>query len=185
MTSHCCSRKFVTCFKKLTQATIEQVRASIYSVSETEQVQIILTYMLEHSQGNHCILYTVGGQHVCEACFRMVYGFRYNRFAAIKARFESGILVAEHGRLGICEISDASIRITSWLRSFFDKVGDRMPTSAAVHLPACLTKADVFSLASDDLSQGGLECCGISTFYQIWKSNFPTVKIPKVIGNNV
>lgn len=165
----------------LTQATIERIRVAVYSVSETEQIQQILTYMLDHSQGSH-ILYTVGGQHVCEKCFRLVYGLRYNRFAAIKEKFESGVLVAEHGRLGKCQISDASIRITSWLRTFINKVGDRMPTSAAVHLPACLTKADVFSLARDDLSQGGLECCKISTFYQIWENSFPTVKIPKVIG---
>lgn len=98
----------------------------------------------------------------------------------IKAKFESGVLVVEHGRLGRCEISDTSIRATSWLRTFVDKVGDRMPTSTAVHLPACLTKADVFSLASDNLSQGGLQCCKISTFYEIWKRSFPNVKIPKV-----
>lgn len=110
----------------------------------------------------------------------MVYGFRFNRFAAIKKKYMSGVLIAEHGRLGKSQISDASIRVTSWLRTFIDKVGDHMPTSAAVHLPACLTKTDVFSLACDDLSQGGLECCKISTFYQIWKTNFPTVKIPKV-----
>ena len=70
--------------------------------------------MREHSQGDQDVLYTVGG---CETCFRMVYGFRYNRFAAVKLKYQSGVVVAEHGRLGIdnYEISDSSIRITSWL----------------------------------------------------------------------
>lgn len=181
MTHHCCNRKVVTCFKLLTQATIERARMSICSLSEIEQTQLMLNYMLQHSQGNQGVLYSVGGQIVCETCFRKVYGFRYNRFTAIKAKFDSGVVVAEHGRLGRCDISDASIRVTSWLRAFVDKVGDRMPTSAAVHLPACLTKSDVFFLACDDLSQGGLQCCKISTFYNIWKRNFPNVKIPKVL----
>lgn len=180
MIHHCCNRKVVTCFKLLTQATIIRARKSIYSLSEINQTQLILNYLIEHSQGGQAILYSVGGQKVCETCFRKVYGFRYNRFTAIKAKFESGVVVAEHGRLGRCEISYGSIRVTSWLRTFFDKVGDRMPTSTAVHLPACLTKADVFSLACDDLSQGGLQCCKISTFYNIWKRNFSNVKIPKV-----
>ena len=136
--------------------------------------------MLQHSQGDRRVLYTVGGQEVCETCFRMVYGFRYNRFAAIKSKFTSGILVAEHGRLGKVETSDASIRVISWLCSFVQKVGDRMPTSMAIHLPSCLTKSDVFTLASDDLCQGGLKCCKLSTFYEIWKHEFPNVKIPKV-----
>ena len=180
MTHHCCNRKAVTCFKLLTQATIEQARMALCSLSETEQTQFMLDYMREHSQGNQGILYSVGGQVVCETCFRKVYGLRYNRFTAIKRKFHDQVVVAEHGRLRKCEISDANIRVTSWLRTFFDKVGDRMPTSTAIHLPACLTKSDVFSLACDDLCQGGLQCCKISTFYNIWRNNFPNVKIPKV-----
>lgn len=182
MTSRCCHRKKVTCFKLLTQATIERIRSSVYSQSETEQLQHILNYMWEHSQGGQGVLYTVGGQKVCETCFRMVYGFRYNRFATMKSKFQDGVVLAEHGRLGRCDITNSSIRVVSWLRTFSDKVGDRMPTSTAIHLPACLTKADVYSLASDDLSQGGLRCCSISTFYDIWKKSFPHVKIPKVVN---
>lgn len=80
---------------------------------------------------------------------------------------------AEHGRLGRGERSDVSIRVISWLRVFTDKIGDRMPTSTAVHLPSCLTKSDVYALAFDDLTEGGLKCCGMSTFYEIWQSTFP------------
>ena len=79
-------------------------------------------------------------QIVCESCFRMVYGFRYNRFSSMKSKFLDGVLIAEHGRLGRSETRDASVRVTSWLRTFTDKVGDRMPTSTDIHLPSCLTK---------------------------------------------
>ena len=66
------------------------------------------------------------------------------------------------------------------MRTFFQKVGDRMPMSEAVHLPSCLTKVDIYELAKDDLTQGGLHCCSISMMYEIWKSEFDNVKIPKV-----
>ena len=157
------------------------MRGDFYSLAtETEQTQHVLDYMREHSRGDRAVLYTVAGRQVCEACFRMVYGLRYNRFASIKAKFHSGVVVAEHGRLGRSQTGEASIRVISWLRSFVQKVGDQMPTSTDVHLPSCLTKADVYAIAVDDLTQGGLKCCKMSTFYHIWKSEFPHVKIPKV-----
>ena len=177
---HCCDRKEATCFKRLTQATIESVRKQFYALSETQQTQHILNYMMDHSQGDACVLYTIGGQKVCEVCFRMAYGIRYNRFSAIKTKFNDGIVVIEHGLTGKHPIGDVAIRVISWLRMFVQKVGDKMPTSNDIHLPSCLTKSDVYSLLYDDLSQGGLKCCSMSTFYGIWESHFPNVKIPKV-----
>ena len=117
---------------------------------------------------------------MCEVAFRMVYGLRYNRFSSIKLKYSTGAIFAQHGRIGKGRHSDSSIRAISWLRMFFDKVGDRLPMKEDVHLPSCLTKADVYTLAADDLSQGDLQCCGVSTFYKIWKTEFPHVKIPKV-----
>ena len=116
MTRHCCNQKEVTCFKLITQATIERIRAEVYSVSETEQTQLVLDYMLEHSQGSTSdILYTIGGQKVCKTCFRNVYGFRYNRFASVKERFNRGVVLVEHGSLGRGDRSNASVRVISWL----------------------------------------------------------------------
>lgn len=78
-------------------------------------------------------------------------------------------------------VSVHTLRVTAWLRSFTDKLGDRMPMSDEIHLPSCLTKADVYELAVDDLMQGGdTHCPSISIFYEVWRSQFPHVKIPKV-----
>ena len=41
-----------------------------------------------------------------------------------------------------------------------------MPMSKIIHLPSCV---DVYELAKEDLTQGGLECCSESTMYDIWK----------------
>ena len=86
----------------------------------------------------------------------------------------------EHGLLGIRHSSCAQILLFSWLRTFIQKVGDELPICDEIHLLSCLTKGDVYALAVDDLTQGGLECSKMSTFYEVWKSEFPNVKIPKV-----
>jgi len=182
MTKTCCDRKEVTCFKLLSQAHIESVRRDFYyKMTEIMQTQKVLDYMRDHCRDDKSILYTIAGQEVCETCYRMTLGIRYNRYMSIKAKFLGGAVIAEHGRVGRGSYSSATIRVVSWLRMFFHKVGDNMPVKKEVHLPSCLTKGDVYALAVDDLSQGGLECCKISTFYQIWKQEFPHVKIPKVM----
>ena len=173
--------RLTTCFKLLSQACIESIRVAFYtSLTETAQIQKIVNYMREHCNVDGDVLYTVAGQQVCEACFRMVYGLRYNRFIMIKKKFSKGVVYVEHGMLGKGRQSDSTMRAISWLRMFVKKVGDHMPMKQDIHLPSCLTKADVYSLASDDLCQGGLQCCGTSIFYKIWQREFPHVKIPKV-----
>lgn len=112
----------------------------------------------------------------------MVYGIRHNRFTTFKAKFVSGVTIVKvkQGRLEKSQIPDSSIRAVSWLWTFTDKVEDHMPMKEEIHLPSCLTKADVYTLAKDDLTQRGLQCCKVSTFYSIWSSSFRNVKIPCV-----
>lgn len=182
MSKSCCSRKRVTCFKKITQTSIENIQQEFYSLSETDQTQKVLNYMKYHGRLDGTVLYSVGGEEVCEAAFRMVHGLRYNRFQTIKAKYASGVVIAQHGNLGKGQYSVSSIRAISWLRMFISKVGDCMPMKDEIHLPSCLTKADVYALAADELCQGSLECCGVSSFYNLWKAEFPNVKIPQVSG---
>lgn len=98
----------------------------------------------------------------------------------MRAKFNEGVVVVEHGLYKKCCFTDSTIRAVSWLRTFIAEVGDRLPTKNEVHLPYCLTKSDVYSLACDDFSQGRLKPCKLSTFYEIWRANFTNVKILKV-----
>ena len=109
----------------------------------------------------------------------MTYGIRTNKFTSLLTKFQAGVLVAQHGRLGF-RTCDATLRCTSWMRSFVNKISDHMPMSKDMHLPSCLTKADVYDLAWDDLTEGGMQCCSKRTFYRVWRTEFPRVKIPKV-----
>ena len=181
LTKRCCSRSVVTCFRKLSQVDIDKAREHLYSLeTETAQNQVVLDYFAQHSSDGNAVMYTVAGKTVCETCWRLVYGLRYNKFSCLKQKFAAGVIHVEHGRQGLSQPRDSTLRATCWLRSFVDKVGDRMPMNSSLHLPSCLTKADVYSLACDDLTQGNMQCCSISTFYDVWSKEFPHVQIPKV-----
>ena len=116
---------------------------------------------------------------------RMCYGIKYTRFNSLIAKFQSGISQIEHGQQGLRSCRDSTVRAASWLRIFVDKVGDRMPTDGTIHLPSCLTKSDVYNLAQEDLSQGGVPMCSRSSFFRLWKNDFKHVKIPPVSSNRV
>ena len=181
LTKHCCSRSVVTCFRKLSQVDIDGLRERLYSLeSETAQNQLVLDYFAQHSSDSSAVMYTVAGKTVCESCWRLVHGLRYNKFSSLKQKFAAGVIRVEHGRQGLLQPRDSTLRATSWLRTFVDKVGDHMPMNSSLHLPSCLTKADVYSLACDDLTQGNIQCCAISTFYDVWSKDFSHVQIPKV-----
>lgn len=136
--------------------------------------------MREHTSDDKSVLYTISGLKVCEICWRYTYGLRYKIFETIKEKFMRGVVTIEHGLTGRLKTSATTLRLLGWLRSFFGKIGDRMPMSDTINLPSCLTKHDVYELAKDDLTQGGLSCCSPSHLYEVWKTEFPNVKIPKV-----
>ena len=169
------------CFKSLSQLDVEGARKRFYELgSETHQNQWVIDYMQQHSDSTSSVMYQVSGKSVCETCWRQVYGLRYNKFSVLKAKFANNVVQIVHGREGQACPRSQTIRAMSWMRSFFSKVGDNMPMNSSIHLPACLTKADVYNLAYDDLTQGDLECCAASTFYRLWTKEFPNVLIPKV-----
>ena len=178
----CCDSKNITCFKRISQADIEKCRHDLTSrPTETQQNQFVIDYMRYHARNDNRILYSVSGQVVCETCWRLTYGIRLKKFKALKEKFKSGVVIIEHGLTGKSRRSEATLRLISWMRSFFEKIGDRMPMSNDVHLPSCLTKSDVYDLAKDDLTQGDLACCSPSQMYELWKTDFSHVKIPKVV----
>lgn len=177
---NCCDEN---CLGKVSVADVIYAREGFYEKSEVDQNQHVLTYMHQHrkreSSSTDCV-YVIGGAVVCENAWRLVMGIKRTRFQSLKKKVTSGVVLIEHGRKGMCYTSAASTNISSWMSSFFKKVGDRMPMKEMIHLPSCLSKQDVYSIACDDLEGNGLATCGRSTFFQLWKSQYSHVVIPKV-----
>lgn len=160
------------------------MRSEFYSLStETAQNQFVIDYLKHHSDSSksvESILFTIAGKSVCQQCWRLVYGIKYTRFKTILEKFRQGIVQVEHGLLGRKFSHGPVIRAKMWLHMFITKLGDQMPTDGKIHLPSCLTKSDIFELASEDLSVGGVSVCSKSSFFELWKKEFQHVKIPPV-----
>ena len=160
------------------------MRSEFYSFStETAQNQFVIDYLKHHSDSSksvESILFTIAGKSVCQQCWRLVYGIKYTRFKTILEKFRQGIVQVEHGLLGRKFSHGPVIRAKMWLHMFITKLGDQMPTDGKIHLPSCLTKSDIFELASEDLSVGGVSVCSKSSFLELWKKEFQHVKTPPV-----
>ncbi len=71
----------------------------------------------------------------------------------------------------------------TWMRQYFNLIGDKMPHIDRVHLPHFLTKYDVYLRMKRELMAGGIPedaVVKVSTFYRFWKEDFSKVLIPSV-----
>lgn len=65
--------------------------------------------------------------------------------------------------------------------NFISLMSDKMPDRATVHLPSCLSKlCDYQRKASDLKARGRLKIVSQSQFFDLWKTHFSHVTIPKV-----
>lgn len=71
-----------------------------------------------------------------------------------------------------------SQKAIAWMESYFDRVGDKRPDKHGIYLPTCLTEKAIYGNMVDEL---GEEAVCFSQFNRIFRVNFPTVTIPKVI----
>ena len=63
--------------------------------------------------------------------------------------------------------------------SKFSKFADSMPNSDGKCLPSCLTKLCVYHLYADDMKDQP-KLCRTRFIYDMWKTHFANVYIPKV-----
>ena len=115
----CCNSKVVTCFKKICQQAIEGCRHKLKT--ETQQNQFLLDYFIEHSRSDKSILYAVSGQVLCEKSWRLIYGIRYSRFQSVKEKYFNDVVQIEHGLTGRLKPQESTLRLQSWMRTFFKK----------------------------------------------------------------
>ena len=52
--------------------------------TETKRNQMIIDYLIQHLGCDGIVHYTVSGKSVCETCWRLVCGLRYNKFSTLK-----------------------------------------------------------------------------------------------------
>ena len=72
---------------------------------------------------------------------------------------------------------------STWMASWFGKLGDQMPDSRMIHLPHFLTKDAVYKEMRMEMMEAGMptsDILSLSHFYALWTKQFAHVSIPKV-----
>lgn len=89
----------------------------------------------------------------------------------------------EHGNKGRKRLSTRVECAVAWMTRYFNLVGDKMPHNKQIHLPSWETQKDVHQRYKTDLEDQGMDESSIvvlSSFYRIWKREFPHVIMPEV-----
>ena len=119
------------------------------------------------------------GKMVCFRVWLSVLGLSKSRFYEIKKAYSDG-------SLSIVKVSNPMLRRSktyeaiSWMRQYFEHIGDHMPDRMAIHLPSFLTSSVVYDRMKEEFEAGGHPVISQSHFYNLWKTEFPHVTIPKV-----
>ena len=70
----------------------------------------------------------------------------------------------------------------AWLDNFITLMGDKMPDNrGTIHLPSCFSKLSVYQrLVHEFKERGKVQVISQSQFFEVWKTHFHHVTIPKV-----
>ena len=116
---------------------------------------------------------------ICYIAWLTVHGISEKRFQKILKCYANGIVSinekTSHWRTQKSEIAKA------WMKSSFSRMGDRMPDSAAIHLPSYLDRKTLYDMMRNDLVGEGQPIISYSQFCSLMASEFSHVGIPKVI----
>ncbi len=152
------------------------------SLSQMAKKQWLLDYLIMNSSGEGeqlDIPLLICGKGVCLTLWLATLGISQSYFYGVRTLFLRG-----HKRI-LSHVQRNPTQRTSeamaWMDNFVSLMGDKMPDRATVHLPSCLSKLSVYHrMASDLRERGRTKIVSQSQFFEIWKTHFHHVTIPKV-----
>lgn len=85
------------------------------------------------------------------------------------------------GRQGLgCGRKSLSEIASLWIHDYANKYAEKQPDQLKFHLPPCLTKASVYEMYVEEMSDIGENFISLSHFYWIWRKCVSYVIIPAV-----
>ena len=137
---------------------------------------LIQTIKLGKKSGRQVHLQTDDGINVCSSAFLQLYKLNKNYMVTCTKLVKQNA-VAQGARKPKIS-SQAAIKCTAWFQNYATCSADRMPDSDTVLLPYKTTKLTVYETYKKE--NGVEDTVSRATFNNIWKWNFPNVKIKKV-----
>ena len=152
------------------------------SLSQMAKKQWLLDYFIMTSSGKGKELdipHLVCGKEVCLPLWLATLGISQSYYYSVRTLFLRG-----HKRI-VNQVqrnpTERTNEAMAWMDNFVSLMGDKMPDRATVHLPSCLSKLSVYQRMAGELRQRGRsKIVSQSQFFEIWKTHFHHVTIPKV-----
>lgn len=176
----CCEND---CMTAIPEHDMELLQKSYNSRSRLDQQQFLIDILSASACGAEITSlkkFSLLGRSVCREAFAKVMGVSKKRLQNIQ-RFPRDSLTASRV-IRLFRKSEKYTVTRSWMKRYFERIGDRMPHIQQIHLPSFLSKKTVYDTMIKELSeQGHDEVLSLSHFYALWKEEFPFCTIPKVI----
>ena len=100
--------------------------------------------------------YLVSGRSVCQQLWQATMCTSTSRFYEVRKDFMSGVgsKLKKKGK----QIASKSMRTIEWMRSYFERVGDKRPDKDGIYLPYCLTESAIYSIMIADVPESSVVC---------------------------
>lgn len=152
------------------------------SLSMLARKQWLLDYFIMHSseQSEQMeIALMISGKVVCLAVWIATLGLSKSYYYGVRQLFLQGCKrIVSHIHRNPTQKTNEAV---AWLDNFLSLMGDKMPDRGTIHLPSCFSKLSIYQrLVQEFKDRRKDQIISQSQFFEIWKTHFHHVSIPKV-----
>lgn len=181
-----CEDRCATLVHGLTEFEIIQSHAGFSSKTSHQRRQWLFDYFASHCPLNevgtkdpNSMSFLLCGKEVCQPVWLATFSISQSRFYEVRKEFLSG--QSQAGERRSRSLSAKSQQAIAWMRSYFDRVGDKRPDKDGIYLPSCLTERSIYNYMVETLYKSNAnEAVCFSQFNKLYRKYFPNVSIPKV-----
>ena len=177
-----CGEKCATRTHNLSPIDTLRYHEHFDSLSQMAKKQWLLDYFIMTSSSKEEQIdmpLLICGKEVCLPLWLATLGISQSYYYSVRTLFLRGHkrLVSQVHRNPTQRTSEA----IAWMDNFVSLMGDKMPDRATTHLPSCLSKLSVYQrMASELKERGRSKIVSQSQFFELWRTQFHHVTIPKV-----
>ena len=177
-----CGAACATTKHMLSPVDILRYNGHFSELSSISKKQWLLDYFIMNSSTEGDELetpYLICGKPVCLSLWVATLNISLSHFYHMRSLFRQGhvSIVIQVQRSPLLRTKEA----IAWMEGFFALMGERMPDRATVHLPSCLSKLSVYQRMNAEMKERKkTQIISQSQFFQLWKTSFSHVTIPKV-----
>lgn len=112
-----------------------------------------------------------------QAVWQAVLSLTTSRFYDLRKGFLDGERAEKYVR--VRSLSSKSLEAVAWMRSYFDRVGDKLLDKDGIYLPTFLSEKSIYNIMVANHATRESPVC-FSQFNKLYRNHFPNVTISKV-----